>query len=161
MIWEKKIFVCLSMILCLSVCVCRGDGKYTRLCKLFAFKEIIRIFEKYLHFWKISAFKENIRGYEVWGLREKSGSKENCLVMHSISLLCQNVRLKRQLRRCSCAASMCPKVCGGELLVWRIFFLHFISRIFYHQSFAPIGLKKITLPLIGWSNISASVFVIF
>jgi hypothetical protein len=38
----------------------------------------------------------------------------------------------------------------GEKLVWRIFFLHFISRIFY-QSFGPIGLKK-TLPLVGWSK---------
>jgi hypothetical protein len=37
----------------------------------------------------------------------------------------------------------------GELLVWRIFFLHFISRIFYHQSFAPIGLQKPN-PASGW-----------
>jgi hypothetical protein len=33
-------------------------------------------------------------------------------------------------------------MCGGEKLVLRIFFLHFISRIFYHQSFAPIGLQE-------------------
>jgi hypothetical protein len=31
----------------------------------------------------------------------------------------------------------------------RIFFLHFISRIFYHQSFAPIGLQK-TNAASGW-----------
>ncbi len=35
------------------------------------------------------------------------------------------------LRCCSCAASVCPKMCGGEKLVWRIFssfyFAHFLS----------------------------------
>jgi hypothetical protein len=40
-------------------------------------------------------------------------------------------------------------MCGGEKLVWRIFFLHFISRIFYHQSFAPIGLQKTNVAS-GW-----------
>jgi hypothetical protein len=40
----------------------------------------------------------------------------------------------------------------GEKLVWRIFFLHFISRIFYRQIFAPISLHKKTLPLVGWSQ---------
>jgi hypothetical protein len=34
--------------------------------------------------------------------------------------------------------SKCPFLPRGEKLVWRIFFLHFISHIFYHQSFAPI-----------------------
>jgi hypothetical protein len=29
----------------------------------------------------------------------------------------------------------------GEKLVWLIFFLHFNSHIFYHQSFAAIGLQ--------------------
>jgi hypothetical protein len=33
-------------------------------------------------------------------------------------------------------------MCGGEKLVWRIFLLPFISRIFYHQIFAPVGLQK-------------------
>jgi hypothetical protein len=37
----------------------------------------------------------------------------------------------------------------GEKLVWGIFFLHFISRIFYRQSFAPIGLQK-TNTASGW-----------
>jgi hypothetical protein len=40
----------------------------------------------------------------------------------------------------------------GEKLVWRIFFLHFISRIFYCQIFALIGLQKKALPLVGWSQ---------
>jgi hypothetical protein len=31
----------------------------------------------------------------------------------------------------------------------RIFFLYFISRIFFHQSFAPIGLQK-TNAASGW-----------
>jgi hypothetical protein len=55
MIWEEKnyhIFVydTLSVCVCVCVCVCRGYGKYTRLWKLFAFKEIIRVFEKYSGF---------------------------------------------------------------------------------------------------------------
>jgi hypothetical protein len=50
----------------------------------------------------------------------------------------------------------------GEKLVWRILFLHFISSIFYHQSFAFIRLKNQRLPLVGWSkNVSASNIVIF
>ncbi len=53
------------------------------------------------------------------------------------------------LRRCNCAASVCPKMLGGKKLVWRIFFLHFLSCIFYHQSFAPIGLQK-TKTASGW-----------
>jgi hypothetical protein len=46
----------------------------------------------------------------------------------------------------------------GEKLVWRIFFLHFISSIFNHQSFAPIGLQK-TNPASGWwvKNLSDAV----
>jgi hypothetical protein len=46
-------------------------------------------------------------------------------------------------------ASVCPKMCGGEYLDWRIFVLHLISLIFYHQSFAPIGLQK-TIAASGW-----------
>jgi hypothetical protein len=38
---------------------------------------------------------------------------------------------------------------GGEKIVWRIFLLHFILHIFYHQSFAPIGLQK-TNTASGW-----------
>jgi hypothetical protein len=59
----------------------------------------------------------------------------------------QDVRLKCQL--------------CGEKLVWRIFFLHFISHILYHQSFAPIGLQK--NPDSGWlvKKISVSAIVIF
>jgi hypothetical protein len=53
------------------------------------------------------------------------------------------------LRHCSCAASVCPKLYGGEKLVWQIFFLHFIWRIFYHQNFTPIGLQK-TNAASGW-----------
>jgi hypothetical protein len=30
----------------------------------------------------------------------------------------------------------------GDKLVWQIFFLHFISRNFYRQIFAPSGLQK-------------------
>jgi hypothetical protein len=37
----------------------------------------------------------------------------------------------------------------GEKLVWRIFFFHFISHIFYPHSFAPIGLQK-TNASSGW-----------
>jgi hypothetical protein len=37
----------------------------------------------------------------------------------------------------------------AEKLVWRIFFFHFISHIFYHQRFAPIGLQK-TNAASGW-----------
>ncbi len=40
----------------------------------------------------------------------------------------------------------------GEKLVWRIFFVHFITHIFYSQSFAPFSLQKQTLPLVGWSK---------
>jgi hypothetical protein len=32
------------------------------------------------------------------------------------------------------------------------FCLHVISRIFYCKIFAPIGLHKKTLPLVGWSQ---------
>ncbi len=36
------------------------------------------------------------------------------------------------LQRCNCAALMCPKMLPrGEKLVWRIFFLHLISHIFF------------------------------
>ena len=44
---------------------------------------------------------------------------------------------------------MSPKLCGGEKLVWWIFFLHFILGIFYQQKFAPIGLQK-TNAASGW-----------
>ncbi len=55
------------------------------------------------------------------------------------------------LRRCNCAASMSPKMLQrGEKLVWRIFVV--ISRTFYCKIFAPIGLHKNTLPLVGWSQ---------
>jgi hypothetical protein len=53
------------------------------------------------------------------------------------------------LRRCNCAASMCPKMLPrGEKLVWRIFCLHVISHIFYCKIFPPIGLHKNTAS--GW-----------
>ncbi len=41
------------------------------------------------------------------------------------------------------------QMCGGEKLVWQIFFLHFILCIFYQRSFAPIGLQK-TNAASGW-----------
>jgi hypothetical protein len=39
-----------------------------------------------------------------------------------------------------------------EKLVWRIFFLHFISRIFLNivRALFPLAYKKQTLPLVGW-----------
>jgi hypothetical protein len=40
----------------------------------------------------------------------------------------------------------------GEKLVWRIFFLHFISRIFIARTLLPLAYKKQTLPLVGWSK---------
>jgi hypothetical protein len=41
----------------------------------------------------------------------------------------------------------------GEKLVWRIFFLHFISRIFIASTLLPLAYKKqTTLPLVGWSK---------
>jgi hypothetical protein len=50
----------------------------------------------------------------------------------------------------------------GEKLVWRIFFLRFIPRIFNHQSFAPIvPQNKRCLWFVGQKNISASTIVIF
>jgi hypothetical protein len=51
----------------------------------------------------------------------------------------------------------------GEKLVWRIFFFHFISRIFYRHSFSPIGLQKNKhcLWLVGPKDISPSTIVIF
>jgi hypothetical protein len=40
----------------------------------------------------------------------------------------------------------------GEKLVWRIFFLHDISRIFIARTLLPLAYKKQTLPLVGWSK---------
>jgi hypothetical protein len=40
----------------------------------------------------------------------------------------------------------------GEKLVWRIFFLHFISCIFIAKTLLPLAYKKQTLPLVGWSK---------
>jgi hypothetical protein len=40
----------------------------------------------------------------------------------------------------------------GEKLVWRIFFLHFISRILIARTLLPLAYKKQTLPLVGWSK---------
>jgi hypothetical protein len=53
-------------------------------------------------------------------------------------------------------------VARGEKLVWRIFFLHSILRIFYCQIFALIGLqKKHCLRLVGQKNISAATILVF
>jgi hypothetical protein len=42
----------------------------------------------------------------------------------------------------------------GKKLVWRIFFLYFLSHTFYHQSFAPIGVKsKRCVWLLGQKNL--------
>jgi hypothetical protein len=53
-------------------------------------------------------------------------------------------------------ASVCPKCIfflpHGETLVWRIFFLLFISRIFIAKTLLPLAYKKQTLPLVGWSK---------
>jgi hypothetical protein len=49
-------------------------------------------------------------------------------------------------------------MCGAEKLVWRIFFLHFILRI---RALLLLAYKKQTLPLVGQTNISASIIVIF
>jgi hypothetical protein len=40
----------------------------------------------------------------------------------------------------------------GEKLGWRIFFLHFISRIFIARFLLSLAYKKQTLPLVGWSK---------
>jgi hypothetical protein len=40
----------------------------------------------------------------------------------------------------------------GEKLVWGIFFLHFISRIFIIRTLLSLAYKKQTLPLVGWSK---------
>jgi hypothetical protein len=40
----------------------------------------------------------------------------------------------------------------GEKLVWQIFFLHFISSIFFNRSLLLLAYKKQTLPLVGWSK---------
>jgi hypothetical protein len=40
----------------------------------------------------------------------------------------------------------------GEKLVWRIIFLHFISRIFIARTLLPLAYKIQTLPLVGWSK---------
>jgi hypothetical protein len=40
----------------------------------------------------------------------------------------------------------------GEKLVWWIFFLHFISRIFITRTLLSVAYKKQTLPLVGWSK---------
>jgi hypothetical protein len=61
-----------------------------------------------------------------------------CVVKTSDGIITASV-----LRRCNCAASMCPKMLPrGEKLVWQIFCLHVISHIFYCKIFAPIGLHK-------------------
>jgi hypothetical protein len=48
---------------------------------------------------------------------------------------------------------MSPKMLPrGEKLVLRIFVFMLFLRIFYCKIFAPIGLHKKTLPLVGWSQ---------
>jgi hypothetical protein len=46
---------------------------------------------------------------------------------------------------------------SGEKLVWRIFSLHFISRILIARTLLPLAYKKQTLPLVGWSKTYLSV----
>ncbi len=71
-----------------------------------------------------------------------------CVVKTSAGIITASV-----LRRCNCAASVCPKMLQrGEKLVWRIFVFMLFRAFFYCKIFAPIGLHKKTLPLVGWSQ---------
>jgi hypothetical protein len=64
------------------------------------------------------------------------------------------VRLKRRLLSLQrwCIPKCLFFLPRGEKLVWRIFFLHFISRIFIARALLLLAYKKQTLPLVGWSK---------